>query len=381
MATPIYVCAKEIAVSDAKKASSCLENAISDMKKVDDAVSGWDLYIDAAADGFVFSDSESEIGACLSELRTKQTQLDKLIAAMQTGTEKLEDADDSFKRKLTDSDQWERLADAAKRAVYSAAIGKAGALMVGAAWLRSLFVSESKEAVEITYRHLIGQYDWSKTKLSEEDVKEIINTERKLAEIKGVRLTEQRTRELLQTVYDEQTKEPSEYEKYRALVEKANTAEPGEKQKDDLCTFASMATMLRRKQAVEGKTLTFTRDSVRAKHPKGLVYAHAYEANESTYNVKTDTAPLTSERMRELLDKHPEGVWVYDENIHAIVITDYEINEDGAICFFADDPVNNAYYELTGRVRLESTWFYKDRLKCSNPESFFSTIDRICYIE
>lgn len=82
MAAPIYVRTKELVISDAKKASSCIEDAISAMSKVDNAVSGWDLYIDAAADGFVFAKSESEVGACLSALRTKQTQLEKLISVM-----------------------------------------------------------------------------------------------------------------------------------------------------------------------------------------------------------------------------------------------------------------------------------------------------------
>ena len=109
MAVPIYVHTKNLMISDAKKASSCIEEAISAMSKVDNAVSGWDLYIDAAADGFVFAKSESEVGACLSVLRTKQTQLEKLISVMQTGTEKLEEADAGFKNDLDQSDFLDRL--------------------------------------------------------------------------------------------------------------------------------------------------------------------------------------------------------------------------------------------------------------------------------
>ena len=382
MAAPIYVRTKELVISDAKKASSCIEDAISAMSKVDNAVSGWDLYIDAAADGFVFANSESEVGACLSALRTKQTQLEKLITVMQTGTEKLEEADAGFKNEITDPNLWERLTTAVGRAIYSSTIGKVDALILGVAWLGTLFNGDASTTSTITYQHVIDEFDWSRTKLTDEDIKKIIDTERKLAEMKGEKLTDQRIRERLQAVYDEQTKELSEYEKYRALVEKANTAGPGEKQKADLCTFASMATILRRKQALEGKDLTFTRDSVRSENPR-MVYAHEYSANGSTYKIKTDTAPLTGERMRALLDEHPEGVWVYDTGYpHAIVITDYEINADGTIQFFADDPVNNAStWRPTGRVKLEDTWFFDDGLNSSSSESFFGTINRVCYIE
>lgn len=139
MAAPIYVRTKELVISDAKKASSCIEDAISAMSKVDNAVSGWDLYIDAAADGFVFAKSESEVGACLSALRTKQTQLEKLISVMQTGTEKLEEADAGFNNEITDPSLWDRLKTAVGRAIYSSTIGKVDAIIMGSVWLGSLF--------------------------------------------------------------------------------------------------------------------------------------------------------------------------------------------------------------------------------------------------
>lgn len=150
MAAPIYVRTKELVVSDAKKASSCIEDAISAMSKVDNAVSGWDLYIDAAADGFVFAKSESEVGACLSALRAKQTQLEKLIAVMQTGTEKLEEADAGFKNEITDPNLWERLTNAVGRAIYSSTIGKVDALIVGVAWLGSLFAQDNAANQKVT---------------------------------------------------------------------------------------------------------------------------------------------------------------------------------------------------------------------------------------
>ena len=202
MAAPIYVRTKELVISDAKKASSCIEDAISAMSKVDNAVSGWDLYIDAAADGFVFAKSESEVGACLSALRTKQTQLEKLISVMQTGTEKLEEADAGFKNEITDPNLWERLTTAVGRAIYSSTFGKVDALIIGVAWLSSLFSPGTKGTAEITYQHIIDQYDWSKTKLSEDDVKEFIEKEKELARMKGERLTDAQIQKKLQDLYD-----------------------------------------------------------------------------------------------------------------------------------------------------------------------------------
>lgn len=149
MATPIYVCSRELAISNAKKASSCMEDAISVMSKVENAVSGWELYIDAAADGFVFANSESEVAACLSALRTKQTQLDKLISVMQTGTEKLEDADAEFKNELTDPGLWERLKKAVGRAVYSSTIGKVEPLIGGITWISTLFCNSEMSSKEL----------------------------------------------------------------------------------------------------------------------------------------------------------------------------------------------------------------------------------------
>lgn len=150
MATPIYVRTKELMISDAKRASSCIEDAVSGMSKVDKAVSGWDLYIDAAADGFVFANSESEIGVCLAALRTKQVQLDKLISVMQVGTEKLEEADATFKNDITDPSLWERLTDAAARAIYMGTIGKGNTLLVNSIWLYNLFSGRNTNNKEQT---------------------------------------------------------------------------------------------------------------------------------------------------------------------------------------------------------------------------------------
>lgn len=96
MAKPIYVCSKELVVFDAKRAASCLDEAVSAMSKVDFAVSCGKFNISSLSGGSVFAASEGEIGACLSDLRTKQAQLDKLVSVMQTGTAKIEAADQEY---------------------------------------------------------------------------------------------------------------------------------------------------------------------------------------------------------------------------------------------------------------------------------------------
>lgn len=185
MAAPIYVHTKELVISDAKKASSCIEDAISAMSKVDNAVSGWDLYIDAAADGFVFAKSESEVGACLSALRTKQTQLEKLISVMQTGTEKLEEADAGFKNEITDPNLWERLTNAVGRAIYSSTLGKIDTVIIGITCLSNLFSHDSSSQTEpITTQQrrltkdkideVLDKFDWTRVEECQAEIDALI---------------------------------------------------------------------------------------------------------------------------------------------------------------------------------------------------------------
>lgn len=183
MAAPIYVRTKELVISDAKKASSCIEDAISAMSKVDNAVSGWDLYIDAAADGFVFAKSESEVRACLSALRTKQTQLDKLISVMQTGTEKLEEADAGFKNEITDPNLWERLTNAVGRAIYTSTVGKINTVLIGIACLSNLFspVQTTKTSnvqhglTQEQINDVLDDFDWSRVEECQAEIDTLIN--------------------------------------------------------------------------------------------------------------------------------------------------------------------------------------------------------------
>lgn len=135
MAAPIYVRTKELVISDAQKASSCLEDAISAMNKVDNAVLDVELYV-SSDNKHVFEKSEKEVDACLSALCIKQKLLDNLISVMQTGTEKIENTDAGFRNELVDANLCKRFTTTVGRAIYTGGIAAAGL-----AWLSDLFSS------------------------------------------------------------------------------------------------------------------------------------------------------------------------------------------------------------------------------------------------
>lgn len=186
----------------------------------------------------------------------------------------------------------------------------------------------------------------------------------------------------------EEPKELSPYEQYRASVQKANEGVPVGEPQDArehgsyMCTWASTATILRRKQAVDGYDPTFSRDGVYSTNPS-MVFSTSYnDEYGNTYDTISEDSATMSQKMEEssikskaeyikaVLDEHPEGIVAYtnyayqDQNgdwktsQHAIVITDYEIRDDGSIQFYADDPVNDRDGGL-GRTEIENTWMYK----------------------
>lgn len=373
MSSPIYLSADDISFSKIKSAIKDLEKASRLLYQAYSAATDGGLFeLYDEANGFVFTNSSSSLYNAKKQLSVKITQLEQYSSLLSSGTERIEDADSSFKNALEDHTFWD----------YLRPITGVNTVLVTYAWLTTLFSPKDSKSTSITYQHVIDEFDWSRTDVTEKELNELIENERELAELKGERLTEDRVRRRLQDLYASETKELSEYEKYRDSVSKANTAGAGEKQKGRLCTYASTATILKRKQALNGEEPTITRDYVVDVNPD-MYWDRRYSANSTSYHVKTETSAVSSDRMVELLSQHPEGILVYDTGYpHAIVITDYEIEADGTIQFYADDPVNNAgSYGEPGRVKLEDTWFYKSGLKSSNPEAFFQTIDRICYVE
>ena len=176
----------------------------------------------------------------------------------------------------------------------------------------------------------------------------------------------------------------SKEEKYRDEVNRISTAEPvGQPQDPDSwqCSWASTATILRRKQIQNGVEPTFTREGVYEYNPEMEYVKNYYDPEGNVYSTQYEDASLIQQNMgqknisskeeylKSVLEEHPEGVAIftqypyYDDNgilqtgQHAIVITDYDIREDGSIQFYADDPVSNRDRN-TGRTEIENTWMY-----------------------
>ena len=67
---------------------------------------------------------------------------------------------------------------------------------------------------------------------------------------------------------------------------------------------------------------------------------------------------VSSQEMAEMLDQHPEGMMVWSPAggyNHAVVVTDYTVDDSGNIHFFADDPVNDREVGA-GRIPLSDTY-------------------------
>ena len=154
-----------------------------------------------------------------------------------------------------------------------------------------------------------------------------------------------------------------------------------------LCTSSASTTLLRRRQAAEGKEVTFTFSDIRAAMGGDPVpdsngkygscssyfssttpFKHLYDekgkkiknpSDDVYYLIKETEVTLSHNReyIADLLDVHPEGVVVYSRypgsgrGMHAILLSDYERHKDGSLQFYAYDPANG-----TGRRKLEDTW-------------------------
>lgn len=136
------------------------------------------------------------------------------------------------------------------------------------------------------------------------------------------------------------------------------------------CTKSATATLLKRRQIATGNAGTFSLNDIE----KGAGYSainpgsNTYKSNGNTYTCtaiqpkQINTDP--TKYIIELLDEHPEGIVIYCDyynlyakkpSQHAVVISDYEIDENGNYHFYAYDPgMSN-----TKRMRFEETTLYK----------------------
>ena len=170
-----------------------------------------------------------------------------------------------------------------------------------------------------------------------------------------------------------------------------------------LCTSSATTSLLRRRQAAEGKEVTITFGDVRAAlggspiPDKNGKYesCNSYFTEKTPFyhledksdgNDETDVYYLMKETdtehthnreyLADLLDVHPEGVVVYttygSSGRHGILISDYVRKSDGSLKFYAYDPANG-----TGRCRLEDTWVMS---KIGSVGKYFSNVISIWYV-
>lgn len=172
-----------------------------------------------------------------------------------------------------------------------------------------------------------------------------------------------------------------------------------------LCTSSATVTLLRRKQYVDGKTVTFNIGDVRVSMgadpsdiDKGIYKSLDFYATNmavtwrdcytrwwgvtSTYTTTpvkaADMGSTVSARkscLVSLLKTHPEGVVLYS-NSHAVVISDYTVTSGGDYQFYAYDPSvtsGGASY----RTALENTWLYT---KSGSVSNIFTQLRCVWYI-
>lgn len=98
------------------------------------------------------------------------------------------------------------------------------------------------------------------------------------------------------------------------------------------------------------------------------------------YSFTYEQGNLSNARMVQILDEHPEGVVIRSNSLnHAITITDYDIKPDGSIQFYGMDPAVATGYS-NDRIRIEDTFYFKNRSGSQNSEGFFNQFDQLVYI-
>lgn len=168
-----------------------------------------------------------------------------------------------------------------------------------------------------------------------------------------------------------------------------------------LCTSCATTTLLRRRQAAEGKPVTYVFGDTRSScggdpNPdskgyykscpfyftpeNGWVHVDEVTGEKTVYRTVREEEKVHThnrEYLVDLLDVHPEGVVVYaayaNGGRHAILISDYKRNSDGSLQFYAYDPVQKG-----ARTKLEDTWMMT---KYNSVGGYFDNVISIWYIK
>lgn len=176
---------------------------------------------------------------------------------------------------------------------------------------------------------------------------------------------------------------PSTQKVQRYDDETLNAVE-GKEQVSDKCTSCALTTLLRRRQVVDGKEVTISYEQVRKyvnnsfKWVNKETEAIPYSTNYITKSGILKSHDSVQEYVLDMLGEHPEGVEIYckygSSGKHAIVISDYEVLDNGKIQFYAYDPANG-----TSRIPLEQTWLCKQY--GANVDKMFNSLTNLLYIE
>lgn len=142
------------------------------------------------------------------------------------------------------------------------------------------------------------------------------------------------------------------------------------------CTLTSAVMMLRRRAIIDGnadwETITeSTLGSVAWISGTGMRYNYSYMG--MSVDVKSYSGMSAAEKrsaLLALLDKHPEGIEIYDGSIpHAVLLTDYDADTD---TFYCADPGTAAK-----RIKLSQSWNATNR---GSQDNVIANITQIWYI-
>lgn len=142
------------------------------------------------------------------------------------------------------------------------------------------------------------------------------------------------------------------------------------------CTLTSAVMMLRRRAIIDGnadwESITeSTLGSVAWVNDTGMRYSYSYKG--MSVDVKRYSGMSAAEKksaLLALLDKHPEGIEIYDGNIpHAVLLTDYDADTD---TFYCADPGTAAK-----RIKLSQSWNATNR---GSQDNVIANITQIWYI-
>ncbi len=142
------------------------------------------------------------------------------------------------------------------------------------------------------------------------------------------------------------------------------------------CTLTTAAMMLRRRAIIDGNANweSITEDSISsAAWINGVGLNNNFTYANMTVGTASYSGMSTADKKAALLamlDKHPEGIEIYDGNLpHAVLLTDYDADSD---TFYCADPGTAAK-----RIKLTDSWNAQNRGSQTN---VIANITKIWYI-